>query len=242
MKKIFLSLFIIAGVCSSSVFAEQPTFVKGQRHSNDIARDKTSMPQQIISFAGVKEGMVIGDVFGGGGYYSELLGEAVGKTGKVYLHNNQAYMQYVGKQLAARLKDNRLDNVVRYDREADNLEFKGNLDEIFFVLGFHDLYHIADGWNVPAKPFIKQLYSSLKKGGKLLVVDHSAVANSNEKYAQDLHRIDAEFVKKTLSASGFKFLKQTNILANKKDTRMIGVFDKSIRRKTDRFVMLFEKI
>jgi len=242
MKKILLTLITIVGISATSVFAEQPSFVKGQRHANDITRDKTSFPQQIIAFAGVKQGMIIGDVFGGGGYYSELLGDVVGKSGKVYLHNNKAYMPWVEKQLVARLKDNRLDNVVRYDREADNLGFKGNLDEIFYVLGFHDLYHIADGWNVPAEPFIKQLYNSLKKGGKLLIIDHSAVANSGKKYSQDLHRIDGEFVKKTLSAHGFKFLKQTDILANKNDSRMIGVFDKSIRRKTDRFVMLFEKI
>jgi len=242
MNKLLLTLTVIVGFSVSSVFAEQAPFVKGQRHANDIARDKTSMPQQIISFSGAKKGMVIGDVFGGGGYYSELLNDVVGKTGKVYLHNNQAYMPWVEKQLVARLKDNRLENVVRYDREAEDLGFNGNLDEIFFVLGFHDLYHVADGWKVPAKPFIKQLYRSLKKGGKLLIVDHSAVANSNEKYAQDLHRIDAEFVKKTLSSSGFKFLKQTDILANKKDTRLVSAFDKSIRRKTDRFVMLFEKI
>lgn len=243
MKKILLTLIVITGISISSVFAEQASFVKGQRHANDIARDKTSMPQQIIAFAGVKKGMVIGDIFGGGGYYSELLGEVVGKTGKIYLHNNQAYMKYVEKQLIARLKNNRLDNVIRYDREADNLDFKKeSLDEIFFVLGFHDLYHIADGWNVPAKPFIKQLHESLKNGGKLLIIDHSAIVNSGKKYAQNLHRIDAEFVKKTLLANGFKFLKQSNILANKNDTRMMVVFDKAIRRKTDRFVMLFEKI
>jgi len=152
-------------------------------------------------------------------------------------------MPYVGKQLAARLKNNRLENVIRYDREADDLEFKKeSLDEIFYVLGFHDLYHVVDGWNVPAKPFIKQLHLALKKGGKLLIIDHSAAANSGKKYAQDLHRIEVEFVKTTLANNGFKLIKQSNILANKNDDRKLSVFNKKIRRKTDRFVLLFEKI
>ena len=242
MKKVTMVLCLLLAFVGTESVAKQAPFVKGERHPIDLARDKTSKAEQIIAFAGVKKGMVIGDIFGGGGYYSELLNDVVGNTGKVYLHNNQAYMKWVGKQLDARLKGDRLTNVIRYDREADDLGFTGNLDEIFYVLGFHDLYHVTEGWQVAAKPFIKQLHKSLKQGGKLLIIDHSAKANSGKKYAQDLHRIDAVFVKKTLLDNGFKFLKQTDILNNPQDNRMISVFDKSVRRKTDRFVMLFEKI
>ncbi len=70
--------------------------------------------------------MVVADVLGGGGYYSEIISDVVGEKGKVYLHNNKAYMPYVKKELSARLTDNRLANVVRHDKEADNLELSAS--------------------------------------------------------------------------------------------------------------------
>jgi len=85
MKRISVFVIIAFSFISSwpVAVADQAGFIKGQRHANDLARDVTSKPQQIIAFAGVKKGMVIGDVFGGGGYYSELLSKAVGKQGKI---------------------------------------------------------------------------------------------------------------------------------------------------------------
>ncbi|MCW8833190.1 MAG: hypothetical protein OQK09_02320 [Colwellia sp.] len=81
----------------------------------------------------------------------------------------------------------------------------------------------------------------MKTGGKLLVVDHSAVTGSGTEHSQELHRIDAEYVKAELKGKGYKLLKESNLLANPNDNRMGSPFSKDLRRKTDRFVMLFEK-
>jgi predicted methyltransferase len=186
--------------------------------------------------------MVVADIFGGGGYYSELLSRIVGKDGKVYLHNNQAYLKFVGKELVARVKDNRLANVVDYKREADNLGFAdSSLDAVFFVLGYHDMYHKTDKWSISPEHFINQLYKALKPGGLLLVVDHSAPVGSEARHSQKLHRIDEEFVKKQLTDKGFEFVKDSEILRNEHDSRLISPFRPEIRRKTDRFVQLFKK-
>lgn len=212
------------------------------RSDADKTRDATSKPAQIIEFAQVKPGMVVVDIFGGSGYYSELLSQAVGPDGRVYLHNNKAYLPYVGKELDARLADKSLTNVVRWDREADALELpKAQTDRVFFVLGYHDIFYHTDGWQLDEKTVMSQLYDSLKPGGMLLVIDHAAKANSNTQYVQDLHRIDEQFVKQQLPKWGFKLVSESKLLRNEADQHDISVFDASIRRKTDRFVQLWQK-
>lgn len=88
---------------------------------------------------------------------------------------------------------------------------------------------------------IPQLSRSLKKGGKLLIIDHSSVKGSGVSVARSLHRIEPEFVKTDISQSGFKFVKESMLLRNDQDKMDLVVFDAKIRRKTDRLVYLFEK-
>ena len=242
MKLKTLVLAACIGLSSLSIMAAPVVLDNGSRPATDLKRDKTAKPDQVIAFSGVKDGMVIADIFGGGGYYSELLSQAVGRKGKVYLHNNQAYMQFVGKELATRTKEERLPNVIDYKREADDLGFKdASLDAIFFVLGYHDMYHKTDSWSINPEQFIKQLHKALKPGGLLLVIDHSAPEGSGSKHSQKLHRIDENFVKKQLQSEGFEFIKDSQILRNAKDSRLISPFRPQIRRKTDRFVQLFNR-
>jgi len=241
IKLVLLSALLTLSATSNSAESKY-NFEKGQRAQQDILRDAQSKGPDIVKLAGVKENMQVLDILGGGGYYSEIISEAVGKGGSVYLHNNKAYMPYVEKELIARLSDKRLKNVIRWDKEVDDLALKKqNFDAIFFVLGYHDMYHTAEGWSIDKDDFLKQLDESLKTGGKLLVVDHSAVAGSGTKHSQKLHRIDADYVKKELASKGYKLIKESSILANPNDDRMGSPFSKEIRRKTERFVLLFEK-
>ena len=239
--KNLLAAVMLAAV-SLSTAAGGIVLDNGQRSKADLQRDRTSKPAEIIAFSGVSPGMVIGDVLGGGGYYSELLSQAVGEQGKIYLHNNQAYMPYVGKELKARLAGGRLGNVIRHDREVTELDFAdSSLDMIYFVMGYHDMYHESDNWRIDPRDFLSQLYKALKPGGRLLVIDHAAPLGSKTRHAQELHRIDEDYVKAELIARGFRFLKASELLRNPDDNRLISPFTPAIRRQTDRFVLLFAK-
>lgn len=239
-KTKLLGLFLVGVIGAAQ--ATDLRFDKNQRNAQDIARDALSKGPEVVEFVGLKPGMMVADVLGGGGYYSELISEKVGPKGSVYLHNNQAYMPWVEKELVARLADNRLANVIRHDKETDNLALGSEkFDAMFFVLGYHDMYHVAKDWKIDKEDFLKQLQTALKPGGKLVVIDHSALAGTKTEHAQDLHRIDAEYVKAELVGKGFKFVKSSDLLKNDADTRMISPFTPEMRRKTDRFILLFEK-
>jgi len=212
------------------------------RTDADLARDATSRPAEIIAFSGAAPGMRIADVFGGSGYYAELLAQVVGEQGRVYLHNNAAYLGFVGKQLEQRLEGDRLSNVVRLDREADDLGFEErSLDGVFLVLAFHDFYFREKDWNVTADQVMPQLRAALKPGGFLLLIDHAALPGSGSAAAQDLHRIDEAFVKSAVQEFGFELVGESQLLRNADDPHTVSVFDPSVRRRTDRFVHLYRR-
>ncbi|WP_019026634.1 class I SAM-dependent methyltransferase [Colwellia piezophila] len=213
------------------------------RSDNDIQQDSGRKPAQVIEFSGVKKGDTVLDLLAGGGYYSELLSRVVGEKGEVTLQIPKAYLKYAEKALKVRLADDRLKNVNYLLSEAEDLKLGENkYDSAFLVLGFHDMFFQDDGWNFTADVVMPQLLKSLKPGGKLLVIDHAAAENSGIRDVKSLHRIDSAFVKADLEKRGFKLVKTSKILTNNADDHSKLVFVPELRRKTDRFVMLFEKI
>ena len=212
------------------------------RSNGDIVRDKTSKPHQILAFSGVKKGDQVLDLLGGNGYYSELLVNIVGSEGEVLLHNNKAYIPFVGKSLTDREDAGGLDKVARLVSESGDLQLGQNkFDLAILVLGYHDFFYHEHNWSFPVDDVMPQLIASLKPRGKFLVIDHSAKTGAGIDDAKTLHRIEDSFVKQDLQKRGFKFIKESQILRNTKDNRDLKVFDQKIRRQTDRFVYLFEK-
>lgn len=211
------------------------------RSAEDRQRDQTSKPADILKFIGVQQGMTVLDLFSGGGYYTELLSYAVGPEGKVVAHNNKAYEGFAGEETIVRFKDNRLANVSRITSEFDDLGLeKASLDMILMVLAYHDVYFTADYWpKVDRDNFFMQIRASLKPGGVLAIIDHSAVADSAISMVQELHRIDEVFARQDIEQAGFVFTGSSDVLRNPEDDRMLGVFDEKIRRKTDRFAYRF---
>ena len=110
------------------------------------------------------------------------------------------------------------------------------------VLVYHDIYFTADYWPaVNRDNFFRQIRSSLKPGGVLVVIDHSAIADTGMSAAQNLHRIDEVFAKQDIESAGFVFDGASDVLRNPDDTRTLSVFDEAIRKQTDRFVYRFIK-
>jgi len=220
-----LSLMLCGLTTSGLIYAAPFDAVNNPARSlADRERDKTSKPNVVLNFIGLKPGMKVLDLFAGGGYYTEMLSYAVSPGGQVISHTNAAYEGMTGEEAANRFKDNRLPNVRRVITEINNLGLEeASLDVVLMALVYHDIYFTADYWpEVDRDNFFRQIHGSLKPGGLLIVIDHSAIADTGMSAAQSLHRIDEVF-------------------ANPDDTRTLSVFDEAIRKKTDRFVYRFIK-
>lgn len=215
------------------------------RTQEDRERDEREKPQQVLEFAGFKKGMVIADVFGGGGYYSEILSEVVGKKGSILLINNAPYDAYAKKDLSVRLANNRLANVQYSIVPTDQLGLAANsLDGALIVMSYHDLFYAdeKDGWPaIDAKQFIEQIVDALKPGANFLIVDHAAKDGSGISAAQKLHRIDEQFAIADLKSHGLLWVGSIEALRNPNDDRSTLVFDPAIKGRTDRFVHVYQK-
>jgi predicted methyltransferase len=211
----------------------------------DVARDARSRPDVTLPMLDLKAGDRVADIFAGGGYYSELLGAIVGDSGEVLLLNNSAYAKFAGQALAARTRGRDIGPVTIHTREAEDLDLGENtLDAALIIMSYHDLYNVdeAGGWSkIDAQDFLSQIATALKPAGRFLIVDHCAEAGSGSSAAQDLHRIDVEFAKRDIQQHGFRLVGESDVLRNPEDDHSLTVFDESVRGKTDRFILVFEK-
>ncbi len=216
------------------------------RSVKDRERDARERPAEVLALAGFAPGMKVADIFAGGGYYSELIGDVEGPGGSVLLLNNTAYQQFAREALKERLKDGRLANVKPMLVESCDLRLgKEDLDGALIVMSYHDLYHVDEqgGWPaINAGHFLDQIHAALKPGGVFLIVDHAAKAGTGKDAAQDLHRIDEAFAKRDIESHGFRLEKSWDGLRNGADGHEKIVFDPSIRGKTDRFVQVYRRI
>jgi len=211
-----------------------------ERPAADRERDGNSQPAEVLRFLDAPtEGVVI-DLFAGGGYYSEILSRLMGTNGTVYMHNNAAYLGFAGDAVNQRLANDRLPNVIRFDRELDAIDLEDNsVDMVLMVMTYHDLYYKTDGWDLDAESFFETVHRILKPGGTLAVIDHIGATGSGSSAAQDLHRIDPAYAKTDIESRGFTLEASSDLLHNSDDALEVSVFDPSIKGKTSKFIYKF---
>lgn len=244
--------FLLTGLLLAAPLAAQQVpdhiaaaIASPERSAKDRERDARDRPAELLAFAGLAPGMKVADVFGGGGYWSEIIARAVGPGGGVTLVNNAPYFNYAQEDLKSRFGEGRLKDVRRRVIETANMDLgRGQFDLILMYMSYHDIYWVEEdaGWpKIDTDRFLVQLHDALKPGGRLLVVDHAAVAGSGSSAASTLHRIDEAFTRNAFAGHGFLFEKEYAGLRNPQDDRTTGVFDDSIRGKTDRFAHLYRR-
>ncbi len=211
------------------------------RPAAERERDAARLPAELLAFAGIRPGMTVGDYVMGGGYLTRILSGAVGPNGHVYAFQPAEFIafraQYGEEQ---RQVDAAYVNVDAVTGPAAAPPFPVPLDAIITVQNFHDLYLSA----LPADTSTRAsraLFAALKPGGVLVVVDHSAAADSGTRDVDRLHRIDRAAVVSALTGAGFVLDAESNLYARPADTRSVNVFDPAIRGHTDQFTLRFRK-
>jgi predicted methyltransferase len=253
-------LFLGATVLCASVSAAAEVDRKAVRVAmskegrllDDIARDKRSRPQDVIPLLHIEEGATVVDIFGSGGYYSELLASVVGEEGEVWLHNNDGFEAWGINGLSDRFDQRDPGNIVRHTRSGINLDLGvETMDGAMIVMALHDIYVIPKRYNgeeyVPvgrpanASYFLEQIYASLRPGSRFVVVEHAGDPEMEEEDVFDLHRMLESRARSEIESVGFRLVEYSDALRNLHDDRSMIVFDSDIKGKTDRFVLSFEK-
>ncbi len=215
------------------------------RAAADRLRDTSSLPEEILGLLALESGETVLDLFAGGGYYTALLADIVGAEGEVISYNNPAYFNFAKDAIEARFGLDKPAQVNLLTAEINELEIAPqSLDGMLAVMSYHDLHWVNEeqGWPAIDLPgFYARLHAALKPDGRVVIVDHSAAAGTGTAAVDTLHRIDEAFVIRDFANNGFKLVGSSDVLRNPDDDRSKLVFSPEIRRRTDRFILVFAK-
>lgn len=213
------------------------------RPEADTKRDADRKPADMVKFAGIKPGDKVVDFIPGSGYFTRVFSRAVGPKGTVYalvpqeLLNRRATFADAVKAIAA---DPAYQNVKVVTQPAVSFVAPEPVDVIWTSQNYHDMHIESFGFS-DIGAVNKALFNALKPGGVYIVLDHAAAAGSGTTKTKELHRIDPAVVKAEVVAAGFVFDGESAVLHNPNDPLTAGVFDPSIRGKTDQFIYKFRK-
>ena len=206
------------------------------RPADDRALDPERKPAEVLAFSGVKPGQHVAEFLPGGGYYTRMLSDVVGPSGKVYALETTRWGQ---QNIDATKKA--IDGKANVSLDlspfgAFNVPEK--VDVFWTTLNYHDL-HVAKYGVVDMAAFNKHVYDTLKPGGVYFITDHDSAAGAGDGKAADLHRIEKATVVKEVTAAGFKLEGESDVLRRASDDHTKPVFD--LKLKTDQFILKFRK-
>lgn len=212
------------------------------RPAADSERDVNRKPAEMVAFGEVAPGDKIGELIPGGGYMTRILSKAVGPTGKVYVFAG-APVQREGQPppaapVAAITADTaNYGNVQVILTDFTKIPAPEPLDLVWTSQNYHDMHN--PGRNLDINAANKAIYGALKPGGLYVVLDHQSAKGVD--FDAQKHRIDMAKVKAEVLAAGFEFVAESQMLDNPADDGSKGVFDPSVRGKTDQFILKFRK-
>jgi predicted methyltransferase len=184
----------------------------------------------------------VADFIPGKGYFSRILSGAVGPQGHVYAFVPTEFANFLKQPLPATgsMPYPKFKNVSVIAGPVNDFAVPEPLDLVWMSLNYHDLH---DPFMSPADlaKINKAVFAALKPGGRYVVIDHAAAADSGLRDTDTLHRIDEAAVKMEVEAAGFKLEGESGLLHNAGDPRSANVRDKTIRGKTDQFILKFRK-
>jgi predicted methyltransferase len=214
------------------------------RPATDTIRDENRKPRETLEFAGVKPGDRIADYAAGAGYFTRLFADIVGPGGHVYASVPNALFKY--PNIVKGIADIQTYAVthpnitVTFASALDAARYPEKLDVFWIAQNYHDLHDSFMG-PVDMAAFNRTVYAALKPGGLYIVLDHVAAQGSPAEVTDTLHRIEPSTVRREVEAAGFTFEGESSILANPADLHTAGVFDPSIRGRTDQFILKFRR-
>jgi predicted methyltransferase len=244
MKRIWLCAFASLAIAGAALAAAPPPYIAqavadGGRPKDDVAADVLRDPADTLAFAGVKPGMVIGELFPGGGYFTRMLSDIVGPKGKVYGLENAGWKGAVtaDRQLVA---EPGRGNVVLDVEPFGQFKLPEPIDLFWITQNYHDL-HIAQYGVVDMADFNRRVFAALKPGGVYFILDHQANPGTATDQITALHRIEKAQIIREVEAAGFRLVKEGDFLHRPVDDHTKSIFDPAIRGHTDQYALKFVK-
>jgi len=153
-------------------------------------RESWQPPEEIMNIAGVKSGMIVGEVGAGRGYLTFPLAERVGPTGKVYANDISRYSL---SRIESRMENEGINNIkIILGETEDPLFPEKNLDVVIMVYVFHHLEEQA--------AFFNNIKKYIKPDTPVVIVEQDTERDT----AEASHFSSREEVLDILTQTGYK--------------------------------------
>ena len=129
---------------------------------NQKASSEKNKPDKIIEHLNLKEGMIVGDIGCGGGFFTHEFSKKVGNEGVVYaIDVDQKSLDFITDNL----KKERNKNVKTIIASSNGINLPKESVDLFFLRNvFHHLPEPVE--------YFKNLKKSLKENGKIAIIDY----------------------------------------------------------------------
>ena len=205
------------------------------RPAADKARDAVREPAAMLEFAGIRPGTIVAEYIPGGGYFTRIFSKAVGRNGRVYALMSPPAPGRAAAAVTIAADTANYPNVTVVQGDLAQIKPPVPVDVVWTSQNYHDLApNVRSEMN-------KRAFEMLKPGGTYIVADHSAVVGTGDFDRSVLHRIDEALVQLEVRRAGFQYVGENNILRNRADPRTQRVFEQSLGRDTDQFILKFRK-
>ena len=184
------------------------------RPDADKALNETRKPGKVATFAGVKPGMTIVELFPGGGFYTRILAKIVGPTGKIYAIMPAAFASRPGAMDALNAIAAANPNVVVMSADLNTFTVPTKADMVWTTENYHD-FHNGPTANIALMN--KTVFNVLKPGGIYYVEDYQAAPGAGLAVTSTVHRMDEAIAKQELAAAGFRLEAEGSDLPNPMD-------------------------
>ena len=231
---LFLAVTGAVAQAAPDIYAAAVADTTRPKSNTDL--DALRLPAATMAFAGVKPGMVIGELYPGGGYFTRMLSDVVGPKGKIYALETTRWKEAV--ELDQKMAAGRA-NVVVSGEAFGEFTLPEKVDLFWITQNYHDL-HIKEYGNVDMAVFNKHVFDSLKPGGVYFILDHQA--NADVKTDADIakvHRIQKAQLIAEVTAAGFKLAGEGDFLHRASDDHTKPIFD--LHGMTDQYALKFVK-
>jgi predicted methyltransferase len=159
-------------------------------------RDAWQKPEQIMDALAVADGSTVADIGAGAGWFTIRLARRVGPHGKVYAQDIQRQML---EAIRRRVSREGLQNVeTRLGRSTDPNLPVGEFDAVLVV----DVYPEVDD----RVTFLKNLARSLKRSGRIGVVNYKPGQGGPGPVGSEGARVDAATVEADAAAAGLRVM------------------------------------
>jgi predicted methyltransferase len=243
--KLAALLLIAATPLSAAPVSVATAIAASDRRPDNVKLDQGRKPAQVLQYLGLKPGMNVLDLFGGNGYWAEIMAPTVGPKGHDTIWQPTQFYGEKGKAYLAGLTASHPNiSVVTSPFETPNLP-RNYADFVILNNNYHDTYWQNEKFGIPKmdpNAFLKAIYSAMKPGAVIGVIDHVANPNKDTRATVDkLHRIDPNVVKADFKRAGFVLIGTSDLLRNRSDDHSLEASDPKIAGKTDRAIFKFRK-